>query len=148
MFSSGLCKTSCLRLGLSFSNSQWNSQANGCPFSRYRLCVGWRILNVSWLRNILLPKLWAPVICHCGEVLHRHDRVEHCRVSRGSERRFFKPFGYVCRNCKQTLKPGMKSSYYSTFSPLSILKQLSPFIREQLDFIIEPGHIISLSTLN
>ena len=31
---------------------------------------------------------------------------------------------------------------------ISILKQLSPFIREQLDFIIEPGHIISLSTLN
>ena len=65
-----------------------------------------------------LPKLYAPVICHCGEILHRHDRVKHCRVSRGSERRFFKPFGYICRNCKQTLKPGMKSSYYSAYSPL------------------------------
>ena len=95
-----------------------------------------------------LPKLYAPVICHCGEILHQHDRVKYCRVSRGSERGFFKAFGYICRNCKQTLKPGMKSSYYSTFSPLSILKQLSPFIREQLDFIIEPGHIISMSTIN
>ena len=33
---------------------------------------------------------------------------------------------------------------FETFLP----KLLSPFIREQLDFIIEPGHIISMSTIN
>ena len=25
------------------------------------------------------PKLWEPVKCHCGEIIHRHDRVKHCR---------------------------------------------------------------------
>jgi hypothetical protein len=86
------------------------------------------------------------LVCHCGKQLIRGGWSTYTRMERGfGIGRIFQPLEYRCMDCAQP-KDDRKTSCFNSLSP-EIIKQLSVSLRQKLNFIVGPSHLVSRETM-